>query len=720
MKHMPCIPHQTSLKLILFFAVLLNGLVSSAGANPVKLPVEGLLDSRGVVHPPRNCSGMINLSGFSISLDEQYGVMAMPAPPPNATWSPLGAGLGDTGYEMAFDASGSLYVCGDFITAGGVTVNHVAKWDGCAWSALGTGTDNILRAIAIDHKGNIYVGGNFVMAGGIVANNIAKWDGTSWSALGTGVDAPVYEIVFDNAGNLIAGGCFVTAGGISANCIGKWDGSNWSAIGAGMDNCVVDIELDASGNMYAGGWFEHADGLPVNYIAKWNGSSWTGLGNGMNERIQCIEFDANQHLYAGGWFTVADNSPANGIAKWNGSTWSALGAGVDNILNDIKFDALNHLIATGHFVTAGGTPAQRVAMWDGSQWSAIGSGMNGPTTNLLIDPSGNIYVTGIYSSSGGNSANNIAVYGNGVSLPLPVGYFPFNGNANDSNIPAVNGTVNNATLTAGYDGAANSAYHFDGFSSWIDLTADNRNITNAVSIAAWIKTSASGPQWVAGKYSFPEDHGFALVTSNGTNAPSGKMSFSGRDGTGNYHTSGFTTSLIDDGKWHCMVGTAGSNNWKIYVDGALESASTNATTIDLTTSANELFTIGWHTNPNLPLWFDGDIDDVRIYNRELSPCEIDSLCSQWPVVSVKNQPSQTPDLLVYPNPASDHIIIAWEKETPRNLRLTDLLGRPVRSFDELPNAGRLEISLEGLPAGACFLVWQNDSGEIRCRVIEKM
>ena len=51
-------------------------------------------------------------------------------------------GIGDEQiavYALAVDASGNLYAGGDFTTAGGVSANRIAKWDGSSWSALGSG-----------------------------------------------------------------------------------------------------------------------------------------------------------------------------------------------------------------------------------------------------------------------------------------------------------------------------------------------------------------------------------------------------------------------------------------------------------------------------------------------------------------------------------------------------------------------------------------------------
>jgi Domain of unknown function (DUF4347)/Bacterial cadherin-like domain len=104
---------------------------------------------------------------------------------------------------------------GEFTTAGGVSANNIAKWNGTTWAPLGTGLDSMVHAITI--KGNdIYAGGNFTNAGGGGANKIAKWNGTNWSPLGSGLNGKVRAIAI-NGSDIYAGGWFTNAGGVSAN-----------------------------------------------------------------------------------------------------------------------------------------------------------------------------------------------------------------------------------------------------------------------------------------------------------------------------------------------------------------------------------------------------------------------------------------------------------------------------------------------------------------------
>ena len=121
-----------------------------------------------------------------------------------------------------------LIAGGFFTTAGSVSADFIASWDGTSWSALGSGMNNRVRVLIV-HNSKLIAGGDFTTAGGVSANYIASWNGTSWSPLGAAdQDAPfgVSNSVFSltvYANQLIAGGGFIGAGGLSAQpaCSGR-------------------------------------------------------------------------------------------------------------------------------------------------------------------------------------------------------------------------------------------------------------------------------------------------------------------------------------------------------------------------------------------------------------------------------------------------------------------------------------------------------------------
>ncbi|MCD4748593.1 MAG: hypothetical protein K8R59_04390 [Thermoanaerobaculales bacterium] len=282
----------------------------------------------------------------------------------SALSGPSGTGLNGTVKTLiVYDDGGGegLFAGGYFTQAGGVTVNGIAKWDGSSWSALsgpaGVGVESItfdqlyVAALAVYDDGAgqaLYAGGFFHIAGGITVNHIAKWDGSAWSALigssGTGVESSGSVkalVVYDDATGpaLFVGGWFEFAGEILTRRIAKWNGSEWTALngpsGAGMEHAVYSLAVHDDGageRLYAGGRFVSAGGIEANFIAKWDGNVWSGLtgpaDNGMihtaleSSIYQSVSALASFNdgsgpaLFAGGDFTSAGGWPSSNIAKW--------------------------------------------------------------------------------------------------------------------------------------------------------------------------------------------------------------------------------------------------------------------------------------------------------------------------------------------------------------------------------------------------------------------
>lgn len=338
-------------------------------------------------------------------------------------WSALGSGINGCCFVKTLATVGNnLYAGGQFTAAGGISANHIAKWDGSSWSPLGTGVTAFSGAnianLAAASNGNLYAGGAFTTAGSVSANNIAKWDGSDWSALGSGIlgdpgATQVGALALDG-NNLYVGGRFTTAGGISASHIAKWDGSNWSAVGGGMNDSVTCL-LVVGNNLYAGGTFTTAGGVSANHIAKWDGSSWSPLGSGMDNTVSALAVDASGNLYAGGSFSTAGGVAARNIAKWNGSTWSAVGYGLNGAVRALAIDSSGNLYAGGAFskicgnvnCNYGNISAGNIAKWSGANWSPLGSGVNDWVHALAISGS-NLYVGGLFTAAGGKTATCIA------------------------------------------------------------------------------------------------------------------------------------------------------------------------------------------------------------------------------------------------------------------------------------------------------------------------
>jgi hypothetical protein len=134
------------------------------------------------------------------------------------------------------------------------------------------GPATIVSALALGPDGLLYAGGDFTTAGGVSANAIARWDGSQWQPLGsgmTGIDPWIFALAIGPDGSLYAGGYFTTAGGVAANRIALWDGARWYPLGSGMNGGVYALTLGQDGSLFAGGWFSTAGGKPSSRIARW-------------------------------------------------------------------------------------------------------------------------------------------------------------------------------------------------------------------------------------------------------------------------------------------------------------------------------------------------------------------------------------------------------------------------------------------------------------------
>lgn len=167
-----------------------------------------------------------------------------------------------------------------------------------------------------------------------------------------------------------------------------------------------------------------------------------------------------------------------------------------------------------------------------------------------------------------------------------------------------------------------SSINFDGNDDYTNLTSNTRGMTNQGSVACWVKTSASGSnKFLISNYD-NTIRGFLLYLD-----VNGKAGIAGRDGniiSPQYGSSGPSTTSVDDGQWHYLVGTmeynsgAGGIIWSIYVDGALESTAT-LTTNGLSLASNTTPLVLGLLNGS---YFSGSIDDVAIWNIALDATTI--------------------------------------------------------------------------------------------------
>ena len=245
---------------------------------------------------------------------------------------------------------------------------------------------------------------------------------------------------------------------------------------------------------------------------------------------------------------------------------------------------------------------------------------------------------------------------NQLSIPTTlanglVAYYPFNGNANDLSGNSYNGTVNGVTLTPDRFGNANSAYSFNGKSNYILFpTFSALNNTAQISFSFWINTAVP----IAGETIFSQ----WSSTNIGCGLPVGvnfyltPTSQIGEGFIGCTPTLNITSgNVVPKNQWTNIVvvydGTQAVVGQRvvIYVNSTLlgyvgNSGAVPPLTGSLATNAILGCTIGGSQSSdpnNIPFgpggvgslysFFQGNMDDIRIYNRVLSPTEITYLAT---------------------------------------------------------------------------------------------
>jgi hypothetical protein len=210
-----------------------------------------------------------------------------------------------------------------------------------------------------------------------------------------------------------------------------------------------------------------------------------------------------------------------------------------------------------------------------------------------------------------------------------VAYYPFNSNAHDESGNGNNGIVTGATLTTDRFGNQNSAYHFTGSDV---ITCGNRSSlqTSSYSISAWIKYTGSLPHPYAPTIinkAAKGVEGYALFVHLSTIGTEPSNPGPGGPGPwpGNWQALYINENIAKD-VWYMITVTYDhtTSRTSIYLNGKLK----NSMTFTMATPVSKNLTIG-HGYNTLGYYgtvgFTGDIDDVFVYNRALTPAEISEL-----------------------------------------------------------------------------------------------
>lgn len=319
-----------------------------------------------------------------------------------------------------------------------------------------------------------------------------------------------------------------------------------------------------------------------------------------------------------------------------------------------------------------------------------------------------------------------AVFSTNAQIPTNglVGYWPLDGDALDYSGYLNNGIIVGAVSDSDRFSIPNTSYYFDGNDKITILDSPSLNPDSQITICVWYR----GQQFTGLGYSAILDKGY---TSH--SAPYYQYKFGASAGFNNEYSFGFSLSLNGDenrlvtplqywtaDEWYFLVGVYDGYVQRFYVNNSLIASDSVIGPLD---NYNSPFYIGDNTTASDKI--EGNVDDVRIYNRALTPDEIenlfhDGLCKtfisvtdtlviNWTINSV-NPLTYENTIKVYPNITSDHITIENTNVNllaGYNLKIVNSAGQIV--FNSVVNTPSFYLDLSTWTGQGMYFVYLTDA-----------
>lgn len=253
-----------------------------------------------------------------------------------------------------------------------------------------------------------------------------------------------------------------------------------------------------------------------------------------------------------------------------------------------------------------------------------------------------------------------------------VGYWPFNGNANDESGNGNNGINSGATLTTDRFGSINSAYSFNGTSNEISITNSLLNLVSDFTISCWMNSTdiAKIQQSIFNSI----NHTGFIVELNNENIPANKLMV----GVGpanafwNLIYAQGTYNQFQNNIWYHIVFVKSGTIYSLYQNNQLDGSYV----VSGSTGYNQSVGIRFGSIGGAG-FFKGKLDDFGVWSRALNTQEITTLYTATPL-SINQFLNES--LTIYPNPSKNLLTIDLGTNSNvigGNYKLVNTLGQEV-------------------------------------------
>ncbi|MCP4135567.1 MAG: LamG domain-containing protein [bacterium] len=288
------------------------------------------------------------------------------------------------------------------------------------------------------------------------------------------------------------------------------------------------------------------------------------------------------------------------------------GGACDSLLGTANVVYTNASLSDVSGITSMGTDC------DACDDNSITQVLNGSTTTNDINSdtiAASTTSNPVYDSAGNTAvASSLAVSG----MNDFVAYYPFNGSTNDQSGNAVNFTAGSGSFAADRDGNGSKAYSFNGSSDYLS-SPDPAPLDAAteLSISVWVYlANPASNQKILGKVYFD---GSSLWKGYMVGVDGSQLNVELWDTGGVQYT--VSGGAISANTWtHLAVTWETNGKLKAYINGTCVQ-TVNAGANPISTATGGTFKLGAGAWCNF-FWVNGRMDDIRIYNRKLSPTEV--------------------------------------------------------------------------------------------------
>jgi len=263
----------------------------------------------------------------------------------------------------------------------------------------------------------------------------------------------------------------------------------------------------------------------------------------------------------------------------------------------------------------------------------------------------------------------VAISANSIAQTLGTGlvaYYPFNNSTADVT-PNHNDLSASGSIEFVNDrfGRANKAVSFSRNGNSY-LSRPFFDYPDSISISYWQKPALDS-EWAITVFNGSTFDGVGFIIDNyptgGNTGPFLNFFAGGILKAGNAY-------VFKKNTWQHVVATIKNGDYVVYVNNSINAAG-HLTTIP----PSYFFTVGVaFDRTTYKAYYTGAIDDIRIYNRVLSPSEVSALYNETPL-STANISNTQPQIDIYPNPAAKFATIKFPNANAKgSVQLIDIAG----------------------------------------------